>query len=280
MQLNAMARLLYGPRLLFSTRHAGPLSSAQCSGLHATSTLNDGGATTKSIPEKPKRPMNTYIRFVQSIRSSLANANPKASPTDISKLASVKWQSLDQDSKTKLEEEYKREQAVWIQKNAKYLSQLTDAQKEEIKLERQQRHESKVKREHKRMLRELGRPKRPMNAYLRFCIQNKPAAGLSKEDNKMQMKNLGMQWKRLPEGEKERYVKDAEMEMKRYQEEMKVWEDKMLESENAVAVRKKNVLLPPSPASVKAKKGGIPVINSEPVAKPKKPFVTASAARP
>uniref|UniRef100_A0A182X165 HMG box domain-containing protein n=1 Tax=Anopheles quadriannulatus TaxID=34691 RepID=A0A182X165_ANOQN len=277
MQLNAVARLFYSPRLLLSTRQPGSLSSVPSCGLHATATLNDAGTATKSVPEKPKRPMNTYIRFAQSIRSSLASANPQASPTDISKLAAVKWQSLDQASKAKLEEEYKREQAVWLQKNAKYLSQLTDAQKEEIKLERQQRNEGKVKREQKRMLKELGRPKRPMNAYLRFCAQNKPAPGLSKEDNKMQMKNLGMQWKRLPEGERERYTKEAEAEMKRYQEEMKVWEDKMLAAENVIAVRKKNVLLPPSPASVKAKKGGIPVVDSAPVAKPKKP---TSAARP
>uniref|UniRef100_A0A182TCJ6 HMG box domain-containing protein n=1 Tax=Anopheles maculatus TaxID=74869 RepID=A0A182TCJ6_9DIPT len=223
--------------------------------------------------------MNAYIRFVQGIRSSLASANPKASPTDISKLAAVKWQSLDQASKAKYEEEYKREQAVWLQKNAKYLSQLTDAQKEEIKLERQQRNEGKVKREQKRLLKELGRPKRPMNGYLRFCAQNKPALGLSKEDNKMQMKNLGMQWRRLSDAERERYSKEAEADMKRYQEEMKQWEDKMLASENMEAVRKKNVLLPPSPASAMAKKGVTPVAGSGgSVQKMKKP--TPTAGRP
>ncbi|XP_050072305.1 transcription factor A, mitochondrial [Anopheles maculipalpis] len=264
---------LQGQRRKLSSWQTGSLVSAQSAGLHLTPSLN----VAASIPEKPKRPMNAYIRFVQGIRSSLASANPNASPTDISKLAAVKWQSLDQASKAKYEEEYKREQAVWLQKNAKYLSQLTDAQKEEIKHERQQRIDGKMKREQKRALKELGRPKRPMNGYLRFCAQNKPVLGLSKEDNKIQMKNLGMQWRRLTDAEKERYNKEAEADMKRYQEKMKQWEDKMLAAENVDAVRKKNVLLPPSPASLMAKKAGMPVVGGGGlVQKPKKSAPTAT----
>ncbi|XP_052897129.1 transcription factor A, mitochondrial [Anopheles moucheti] len=277
MQFNTLARLLYSPRLLLSSWQTGQLASTQCSGLHITTSLN----FAETVPVKPKRPVNPYIRYVQGVRSSLASANPKASPTEISKLAAVKWHSLDQASKTKYEEEYKREQAVWLQKNAKYLSQLTDVQKEEIKLERQQRNEEKIKREQKRLLKELGRPKRPMNGFFLFCLQNKPIHKLSKEDNQMHMKNLGLQWKRLSDAEKEPYNKEAEDGMKRYQEEMKKWEDKMMSSENVEAVRKKNVLLPPSRASSMAKKGGIPMLESNPTAARKqKKSPTSTTARP
>uniref|UniRef100_A0AAG5DUM9 HMG box domain-containing protein n=1 Tax=Anopheles atroparvus TaxID=41427 RepID=A0AAG5DUM9_ANOAO len=250
MQFNSLVRPLLSARLVLTTRQTAPDATTHCAGLHITAAVNDDGGLPKSAtPEKPKRPVNTYIRFVQSIRSSLASTNPKASPTDISKLAAVKWQTLDQSTKTKLEEEYKREQAVWLQKNAKYLSQLTDAQKQEMKLERQQKQEEKAKREQKRMMKELGRPKRPMNGYLRFCAHNKPKQGLTLEENKMQMKNLGLQWKRLSDADRERYTREAEEDMKRYHGEMKEWEDKMLASDNMEAVRKKNVLLPPSPAA-------------------------------
>uniref|UniRef100_A0A182NB24 HMG box domain-containing protein n=1 Tax=Anopheles dirus TaxID=7168 RepID=A0A182NB24_9DIPT len=279
MQFNAMARFLCSSRLLLSTRQTStPFAAVQISGLHSTTCLNVDG-TSKAMPEKPKRPVNAYIRFAQSIRSSLATSNPKASPTEISKLAAVKWQTLDQASKTKLEEEFKREQAVWLQKNAKYLSQLTDAQKQELKAERQLRADEKVKRDQKRLLKELGRPKRPLNSFLLFCAQHKPVSGLNKEENKVQMKNLGLQWKRLPESEKERYTKEAEAEMKRYQEEMKRWEDKMLASENMEVVRKRNVLLTPSPASSRARKGPQQVPgNVAAAAKPNKP--ATSTTRP
>ncbi|XP_053673166.1 transcription factor A, mitochondrial [Anopheles nili] len=268
MQFYAVARLLCSPRLLLSTRQTGPIPGTPSCGLQLSAVVNDDGSA-KAMPDRPKRPMNTYIRFVQSIRSSLISDNPKASPTEISKLAAVKWQGLDQASKTKLEEEYKREQAVWLQKNAKYLSQLTDSQKEELKLERQQKHDNKVKRDQKRMMKDLGRPKRPMNGFLRFCSKNKPVQGLSTEDNKMQMKNLGMQWKRLPEVEKERYTKEAEVDMKRYQEEMKQWETKMLASDKLEAVRRKNVLLPSSPMSPSPAKRG-PTVEATHMGKPKK----------
>lgn len=250
MQFNSLLRLVCSPRLLVASRQTVPATTTHCSGFHATAAVyDDGGMSKSAIPEKPKRPINAYIRFVQSIRSSLASANPSASPTDISKLAAVKWQTLDQASKAKLEEEYKRDQTVWLAKNAKYLSQLTDAQKQELKLERQQKQEDKVKREHKRLMKDLGRPKRPLNGYLLFVANNKPKPGLSKEENKLQMKSLGHQWKHLPDAEKERYTREAEEEKKRYHEKMKAWEDKMLATDNVEAVRKKNVLLPPSPAA-------------------------------
>lgn len=273
MQLNLLVRVLNSPRFLLTSRQTVPVATTHSSGLHSTVPLKDDGDVIKATTlEKPKRPVNTYIRFVQSIRTSLATANPKASPTDISKLAAVKWQALDQTAKTKLEEEYKRDQAVWLQKNAKYLSQLTDAQKQELKQERQQKQEEKGKRDHKRMMKDLGRPKRPINGYLRFCAHNKPKTGLSLEENKMQMKNLGLQWQRMSDAEKEKYNREAEEDMKRYHKEMKDWEDKMLASDNIDAVRKKNVLLPPTPVTVtKSRPAPSPA-----VAKPKKP----SVARP
>lgn len=40
---------------------------------------------------------------------------------------------LDSAAKAKHEDEFKKEQAVWLQKNAKYLSQLTDQQREDIR---------------------------------------------------------------------------------------------------------------------------------------------------
>uniref|UniRef100_A0A182QYD5 HMG box domain-containing protein n=1 Tax=Anopheles farauti TaxID=69004 RepID=A0A182QYD5_9DIPT len=281
MQFNAMARLLHNSRLLISTRQTGaPFGNLQSSGLHSTASLNDDG-TSNAMPEKPKRPVNAYIRFAQSIRSALATSNPKASPTEISKLAAVKWQTLDQASKAKLEDEYKREQAIWLQKNAKYLSQLTDAQKQELKTERQNRIEEKVKRDQKRLLKELGRPKRPLNSFFLFCAQHKPVQGLTKDENKEQMKKLGLQWKQLSGSEKERYVKEAETEMKRYQEEMKKWEDKMLASEHTEVVRKRNVLLPPTPASSRARKGqqsAVKNVTATASVKPNKP--TSTTARP
>ncbi|XP_058057347.1 transcription factor A, mitochondrial [Anopheles bellator] len=246
MQLNSLIKLFNSTRLLVSTGQTSPFAvvATQSRGLNRTASLND--ATSKGAPEKPKRPANAYIRYMQSIRSALASANPGTSPSDISKLAALKWQALDVSEKTKHEEAYKRELAVWLQKNAKYLSQLTDADKEQLKHERQQKAEDKAKREHRRMLKQLGRPKRPVNGFLRFSAQNKSKTGMPREERMLLMKDLGQKWRNLPSSEKERYNREAQEDLVRYEKEMKLWEDKMLSTNNTDVVRRKNVLVEPS----------------------------------
>uniref|UniRef100_A0A2M4BWI4 Putative transcription factor a mitochondrial n=1 Tax=Anopheles marajoara TaxID=58244 RepID=A0A2M4BWI4_9DIPT len=247
MQLNSLIKLFNVPRLLLSSRQSNlPLATvgAQSNGFHSTIPLENAKAATV---QKPKRPVNAYIRFAQSIRADLAKANPSASQMDLAKLTSAKWQTLDQPSKARLEEEYKRELAVWLQQNAKYLSQLTEAQKEELKQDKLQKADDKAKRDLKRTLKQLGRPKRPINGFLRFCAQFKPKPGVTQTEHKQQMKALGEKWRSMPGSEKERFNREAEEAITRYQEEMKQWEDKMLASDNGDLVRRKNALLNPAP---------------------------------
>uniref|UniRef100_A0A2M4AYQ6 Putative transcription factor a mitochondrial n=1 Tax=Anopheles triannulatus TaxID=58253 RepID=A0A2M4AYQ6_9DIPT len=250
MQLNSLIKLFNVPRLLLSSRQSNlPLTAVatQSCGLHLTVPLDNATAKAGTL-QKPKRPVNAYIRFAQSIRADLAKANPSASQMDLAKLTSAKWQTLDQPSKARLEEEYKRELAVWLQQNAKYLSQLTEAQKEELKQDRQQKADDKAKRDLKRTLKQLGRPKRPINGFLRFCSQYKPKPGVTQAEHKDQMKSLGEKWRSMSASEKERFNREAEEAITRYQEEMKQWEDKMLAMDNGDLVRRKNALLSPAAA--------------------------------
>ncbi|ETN61607.1 transcription factor A, mitochondrial [Anopheles darlingi] len=251
MQLNSLIKLFNVPRLLLSSRQSNlPLATVatQSCGFHSTVPL-ENAAGKASAPQKPKRPVNAYIRYAQSIRADLAKANPSASQMDLAKLTSAKWQTLDPPSKARLEEEYKRELAVWLQQNAKYLSQLTEAQKEELKQDRQQKADDKAKRDLKRTLKQLGRPKRPINGFLRFCAQYKPKPGVTQGEHKEQMKALGEKWRAMSESEKERFNREAEQAITQYQEEMKQWEDKMLAMDNGDLVRRKNALLSPAAAA-------------------------------
>ncbi|XP_035773130.1 ARS-binding factor 2, mitochondrial-like [Anopheles albimanus] len=249
MQLNSLIKLFNVPRLLLSSRQNNlPLAAVatQSNGFHSTVPLENATAKAAAM-QKPKRPVNAYIRYAQSIRADLAKANPSASQMDLAKLTSAKWQTLDQPSKARLEEEYKRELAVWLQQNAKYLSQLTDVQKEELKQDRQQKAEDKAKRDLKRTLKQLGRPKRPINGFLRFCAQFKPKSGVTQGEHKEQMRALGEKWRSMSASEKEQFNREADEAIARYQEEMKQWEDKMLAMDNGDLVRRKNALLSPAP---------------------------------
>lgn len=242
MQMNNLVRLFNSSRLRISSRTSLP-SYQLAAGLQTTAHLSDPVASSSKLPEKPKRPINAYIRYVQSIRSSLHAKNPKASPTDISKLAAAQWQVLDAASKSKLEEEYKKEQAVWLQKNAKYLSQLTDQQKEDIRQARVEKTEEKAKREYRKKVKELGRPKRPLNGFLLFCADKKPK-NLSKEENKSQVKLMAQKWAQLSDAEKAPYNARAAEALVKYREDIKKWEDKMIAEDHLDVIRRKNIILP------------------------------------
>ncbi|XP_055613867.1 transcription factor A, mitochondrial [Uranotaenia lowii] len=239
MQTNGLVRL-FSPKLWLNTRTTNPI---WVSGINTSTNLGFPTGPSDKLPERPKRPINAYLRFVQNIRSTLLAKNPKASPTDISKLASAQWQVLDVASKSKLEEEYKVEQAIWLQKNAKYLSQLTDQQKVEIRQARSDKAEEKTKRDHKKRLKELGKPKRPLNGFLLYCAERRPK-NLTKEQNREQIKKLAEAWSKLGAAEKEPYNSRAADGLVKYRENMRQWEDEMIAQDNMDVIRRKNIIIP------------------------------------
>lgn len=232
MQMNNLVRLFNSSRLRISARTSLP-SYQLDNGFKTTSLLFNS-----TTPERPKRPINAYLRYVQSIRANLHAQNPKASPVEISKLAAAQWQVLDAASKSKLEDDYKKDQAVWIQENAKYLSQLTDQQKDDIRQARVDKVEERVKREHKKKLKELGRPKRPMNGFLLFSADKKPK-NLNRDQNREQIKQMAQEWAQMSEKEKAPYNNRAADALVKYREDVKKWEEKMIAQNHEDVVRRK-----------------------------------------
>lgn len=240
--MNRLVRLLNSWQIFTNSRTS--LSPYQLNaGLRTSLQLSDKATSDSNVPKKPKRPINAYIRFAQSIRNTLHAQNPNASPTDVLKLAAAQWQVLDPVAKLKLEEEFKKEQAVWLQQNAKYLSQLTDEQKDEIRQAREEKTEDKAKRVYRKKVKELGRPKRPLNGFFLFCAELKPK-NLNKEENISQLKSLGQKWSQLSEAEKAPYNARAVEGMVKYREEINQWEEKMIAQDHMDVVRRKNIILP------------------------------------
>ncbi|XP_058449725.1 transcription factor A, mitochondrial [Malaya genurostris] len=208
-----------------------------------------GAASTQT--EKPKRPLNTFIRFAQSVRPSLLAKHPNATPAEISKMAAAQWQVLDAASKSKLTEAYKKEQEVWLMKNAKYLNQLTDQQKDEIRQARLQKQEDKDKREHRKRVKELGRPKRPLNGYLLYCAEHKTTS-MSREENKTHIKKMAEVWGKLSEAEKQPYNQRAADALVKFHDDLSKWEEKMMSQDNMDVVRRKSIIIPPKKGTNKS----------------------------
>lgn len=67
------------------------------------------------------------------------------------------------------------------------------------------------------------KPKRPANAYASFVKEN----WFDGESNSVVMKELSVQWKKLPESEKESYKPSASI-FNKYSEDLKAWKDHRL----------------------------------------------------
>lgn len=195
-----------------------------------------------TLPEKPKRPSNPFIKYVKTVRASLMTKNPRASPPEITKLAAVQWNQLDTAAKSKLAEEYKNELSAWLQQNAKYLNQLTDQQKEDIRQARLKKTEDKVKRDHRKRLKELGKPKRPLNGYLLFCFDDRPTK-LNKEENVRFLKTKAERWGKMTDAEKDPYNRRAADGLVKYHNDVKAWEEKMSAENNLDVIRRKNIIV-------------------------------------
>ncbi|XP_058817947.1 transcription factor A, mitochondrial [Topomyia yanbarensis] len=250
MQTIGLVRLCNPFRLPVGTRPTLTLFQLSCE-LRTSSQLNYCAGPTSSLPERPKRPANAFIRFVRSVRASLLAKNPNATPGQISKLAAIQWQVLDPASKSKLTDEYMKEQAVWLQENSKYLNQLTDQQKNEIREARAQKHDDKVKREHRKRVKELGKPKRPLNGFLLYCADNK-AINLSKEENKLEIKKMAEKWGKLSDAEKEPYTRRAAEALVKFHTDLSKWEEEMMAQNNMDVIRRKNVIIPPRKGTSKS----------------------------
>lgn len=225
------------PRLLANYRPA-VWQNTPTSFLRTTATMNCSADI--SLPEKPKRPVNIYLRFVQKVSPSLREQNPKVSTAVIAKLAAEKWRLVDADTKAELEKEYKQEQVVWLQQNAHYLNQLTEDQKDQIRQMKTEKMEEKTRRETKKRAKGLGKPKRPLNSFLLYCNDNKPATS-SKEDYQSNFKALAKKWAQMTDMEKQPYVTRAAEENIKYRKDISQWEEKMMAQDNFDLVRRRQV---------------------------------------
>lgn len=252
MQLINLVRQFKSAKFQISSRTILP-SYQRTNGFNTTSSLSNRSPPESRTPEKPKRPMNSYVRYYQSIRATLQAKNPAASTLDLTKLAAAQWKLLDAKSKSKFVDEFKKEQAIWVQKNATYLSQLTDQQKNAIREARANKLAERIKQEHRKKLRELGRTKRPMTSFLFFYHDKRPTA-LTKEQNKALLKQMAQEWARMSDEDKAPYYSRSAQALAKYREAIDKWEKEMIAQDHAEVVRHKNAANIPIVTTKQSKK--------------------------
>ncbi|MGH0115515.1 UNVERIFIED_CONTAM: hypothetical protein FKN15_024845 [Acipenser sinensis] len=139
---------------------------------------------------------------------------------------------------------------VYKEEMTKFKEQLTLAQATALKEEKRQKVAKRRAIRKKRELTMLGKPKRPRSAFNIFMSEHfQEATG---ESMQAKMKNLLEDWSKLHTSQKEVYMQLAEDDKIRYKNEMKSWEEHMIEMGREDLIRNRKKKTKPK-KSVKAK---------------------------
>lgn len=161
-------------------------------------------APTKKDPNAPKRGKSSYIFFCVDKRQTVIDANPEMAAKEIIKELGSMWQNLNEKEKQRYVDQS-------VQDKKRYEREMeTYVPPENLKVSVKKTKEG---------------PKRGRTGYIFFCTEHRPL--IKQEDSDLNTKEitsrLGAKWKSLSEEEKSPYVKLAEKDKKRYEEEKLNW---------------------------------------------------------
>ncbi|XP_011862122.1 PREDICTED: transcription factor A, mitochondrial isoform X2 [Vollenhovia emeryi] len=228
--ITATCRLLFpinrkqlNPRNFFCTRE---FASAQ----DFTTSKSKQGVEKDSLPLKPKKPLNVFLLYYNSIRSKLQEEYPQSKSTELVKKASEKWAQIDPMLKQNLQKQYLEQTSVYKQKLMDYENSLTDEQKMEIVQQLLKKGHTLKKGEIKQKLMELGKPKRPLSAFMLF-LQSKRVAKKPQVSHKDWINSVTEEWKDLTLEAKNKYSAEAKDLYEKYKVEVKKWEEDMIQAD-------------------------------------------------
>nr|CAD7405159.1 unnamed protein product [Timema cristinae] len=236
------------------------------------------------IPVKPKKPLTPFFRFMGQIRPMVAQQHPGARVTDHTKIIAQQWKELEPPAKKKLEEEFKKEMIHYLAVRVSYENSLTDQQKKDLQKAKEEKVESKqqkrlkmrkkkirakwvvwearkdwmqkltemlerVVEERKMVLysqkkKELGKPKKPLSAFLIFFQEKANLRGDT--PFKIWQQKVSQEWESLPDEKKVQYLDKASHYWQSYIQELQLWEEKMIRLGHIDVVRNEALIEPRS----------------------------------
>lgn len=103
------------------------------------------------LPPRPKKPLTPYFRFLQTARPAITKENPKLSVIEVVQRCAQKWMETDESTKAKLNDEYQQEKIVYIKKRSDYEKNLTEEQKDNLKIIKKDVADGKQRRIYKKV---------------------------------------------------------------------------------------------------------------------------------
>jgi len=166
-----------------------------------------GEKKLKKDPDAPRGVKNAFIFFCADNRDEVKEENPTIKIKDLSKKLGEMWKEVDEDLKVEYQEKARNDKS-------RYERELEDYIPKEGYKNPKDKKKRKVKSDS---------PKRGRSSYIFFCKENREEVSGMGLKNTDILKKLGEMWKGLDDQDKKKYVKMAEDDKDRYEEEMKMY---------------------------------------------------------
>lgn len=105
-----------------------------------------------NIPERPKKPLSPYFKFMVDNRDALQKSNPGITMSQISKKVAEAWKSLDSSKKLSYQQQYRQELEDYTKKFLQYESTLNEQQREALQIAKVEKTEDRKKRKIKKVM--------------------------------------------------------------------------------------------------------------------------------
>ncbi|KRF83320.1 transcription factor A, mitochondrial isoform X1 [Drosophila virilis] len=222
--------------------------------LAAASLSNSSALHSKSLeeqiglPPRPKKPLTPYFRFMREMRPKMLAKDPKITTVEVVRQLSKSWVDVDPKLKERLQSEYKKDQEIYLEQRTKYDATLTDQQRAEIKQMKQDINDAKERKQLRKRIKELGRPKKPASAFLRFVASERTNTPQTPNQTYREWhQKATAKWTRLSDEEKAVYLRESRKELDQYKKNISIWEEKMIRLGHIDVVRHGNLIDPPEP---------------------------------
>jgi transcription factor A, mitochondrial len=98
------------------------------------------------LPPRPKKPLTPYFRFLQTVRPAMVKENPNLKAIEVVQRCAQKWTETPDSTKAKLNEDYQKDKIAYIKSRSDYEKNLSDEQKENLKIVKRGIAEGKQRR--------------------------------------------------------------------------------------------------------------------------------------
>ncbi|XP_028821367.1 transcription factor A, mitochondrial-like isoform X2 [Denticeps clupeoides] len=177
------------------------------------------------------------MRFVKQQQPVVSGQHPDVKVVEIVRKIAQQWRALTPEQKQPFQQASLQERERYKAAMEEYHAQLTPTQSAAIMSEKRLKMARRRALRKKRELTSLGKPKRPRTAFNIFMAEHfEEAKGTTMQGK---MKSLMDDWKKLLANQKQVYVQLAEDDKIRYKNEMKAWEEHMVEIGREDVVRRK-----------------------------------------